>query len=318
MKKILSAAVIFLFPPLAQAHEQWFMNDAPLPAIKPELFTTWSFITVSFIVAAIAAVACSWILHRALMHKNPTKAARDFFTRYGAEVAGIMRASLGLALVVAAVQGFLFAPDLPATTTGAGKDFFIFLELIIGLGLVLDIVSSLMALLASVFFIMMLFLFPVGSVAAYVFFFGISLFLFLTKKSQIFPLQKYTSYAYTIMRILLGFSFMYGGVYYKILQPQYALTFLQSHHVNFMQMLGISSFSDELFVLAAGVTEIMFGLLITLCILPRLTAACVFVFMLVPIAIFGIQDLFGHLPIFAGLFAIMVYGCERSTKSASI
>ncbi len=115
------------------------------------------------------------------------------------------------------------------------------------------------------------------------------------------------------MRILLGFSFFIAGLYFKVIEPRYTLQMVAEHGLNFMPFLGMQWFSNEMFIFSAGLTEMLLGIMLLLGILPRLVAVFVMCMFTLTTFIFGMPEIAGHLPLYAGLFAILVLGPGRWT-----
>jgi uncharacterized membrane protein YphA (DoxX/SURF4 family) len=121
-------------------------------------------------------------------------------------------------------------------------------------------------------------------------------------------LKEAKPYAMAILRFFVGLSFIVVGALYKIYDPHYALEFLRIHPVNFIHGMGFANFTNEMFVLAAGITEVYLGALIMLGLLPRFAGLLLFVLFTITMSIFGIYELLGHLPLYAVAFALLTQG----------
>ncbi|MBI2854002.1 MAG: hypothetical protein HYX87_03665, partial [Chloroflexi bacterium] len=109
-----------------------------------------------------------------------------------------------------------------------------------------------------------------------------------------------------IIRIGVGLTLAILALHNKLLSPNMALTFLDKHYLNFMELLGFASFTNIRFVFAAGVVEVAVGVLLVFGVATRLLGAVVFVLMVTTMAILGQKELFGHLPIM-GIALLLVY-----------
>jgi len=118
--------------------------------------------------------------------------------------------------------------------------------------------------------------------------------------------SRYAKLPVPIIRIGVGLTLVILALHNKLLAPNMALTFLDTHYFNFMQLMGFASFTDIRFVFAAGIVELGVGILLIFGIATRVVAAIVFVLMGITMAILGPDELFGHMPIM-GIALLLVY-----------
>ncbi|MAE10748.1 MAG: hypothetical protein CL876_02285 [Dehalococcoidales bacterium] len=118
--------------------------------------------------------------------------------------------------------------------------------------------------------------------------------------------SRYAKLPILIIRIGLGLTLVILALHNKLLDPNMALTFLDTHYLNFMQLMGFTGFTDIRFVFAAGIVELAVGVLLIFGIATRFVAAIVFVVMGTTIVILGPDELIGHLPIM-GIVALLLY-----------
>lgn len=333
MKSYLSRVTLILvalFVPLtAFAHEKWFVSEIPAGSGVPAFFTEWSGIKMWMIAGAVGAFAIACLIHNALSGKRIEKNARSFFASYKGWVAPIMRGSLGLLLVGAAYDRVFMAPDLSLQgLPGMLGQALVYVQLLIGLLLALGIVVRFASLLGIIVLAISFMYFPLYSLMSYVAFLGLFLYLAMlgdaslpnTHRLKLFPgLQKlvhaqhWEPYALPLLRIIFGICFISEGVYFKVIEPRYTLELVQQYGLNFMPMLGMTGFSDAMFVFSAGLTEVLLGVLLLVGILPRLVALFIMGMFTLTTFIFGMPEILGHLPLYAGLFAILVFGPGRWT-----
>lgn len=324
MKKILWITFFTTFPSVALAHEIWFVDD-PLPAgPKPFLFTTWSSVNASMVLLAIFGLVTALLVHFAIRPRRFPRRMRTFFGSYKAWVPSVLRTLTGLLLFMGSFSRFLFASDL---RTGAlpvvTERVLLAFQLFIGLGFIIGIFPRFMASLGFTLYVLTFFIFPFPGVLNYLSFVGIFLYLFIVgdpslpkgSRVKIFPhvisflnLREAKPYAMAVLRFFTGLSFIIVGSLYKIYEPAYALEFLRMHNVNFIQGMGFANFTNEMFVLSAGITEILLGVLIILGLLPRLVGFIMFFLFTITLSIFGIYELLGHLPLYAVAFALIAQG----------
>lgn len=110
----------------------------------------------------------------------------------------------------------------------------------------------------------------------------------------------------TVVRIGLGLSLVILALHNKLLSPDLALTFLDKHDFNFLPYLGLTEFSNLHFVFAAGMMEVALGLLLASGIATRFAAASMAMFMLTTMAVLGLGELVGHLPLL-GIAILLLY-----------
>lgn len=108
-----------------------------------------------------------------------------------------------------------------------------------------------------------------------------------------------------IVRIGIGLTFIVLALHNKLLSPNMALTFLDQQDLNFMRLLGFSGFTNLHFVFAAGLTEVVLGLLLAMGVATRFVAAALLGFLLTTLAVLGPIELVGHLP-FLGITILLV------------
>ncbi len=125
-----------------------------------------------------------------------------------------------------------------------------------------------------------------------------------------------------VIRVGTGLTLMVLTVHNKLISPDLTLTFLDRHDLNFMAALGLSPFTNLHFVFLAGVVELLVGLLLVLGIATRLVAGMLLMLLLTTMAVFGLNELVGHLPLL-GIAALLVYrgagkGIAVNRKVASL
>ncbi len=118
--------------------------------------------------------------------------------------------------------------------------------------------------------------------------------------------SRYAGLPVPIIRIGVGVTLVILALHNKLLAPNMALTFLDTHYFNFMELMGFAGFTDIRFIFAAGIVELTVGLLLISGIATRLVAAIVVVLMGTTMALLGPDELFGHMPIM-GIAVLLIY-----------
>ena len=121
-------------------------------------------------------------------------------------------------------------------------------------------------------------------------------------------------WAIPALRVATGVSLIVLGLQEKLLHPELSLAFLDTHPWNFMQALGFEWFTNQLFVLSAGMTELLFGWIFVLGVVTRLNTLVLAVFFITTIIVLGPQELTGHLPLFAIVALLLVHGSGNQLR----
>lgn len=331
MKKIslsfLAGTLLSLLPSAVYAHERWFAQGIPATYIKPLLFSAWSTTNAAMVLAAIFGLVAAIILHIVVGPHPLIKKLRSFTARWRAWVPILVRTTTGLVLITLTLAHQLFAPDLVVISPGALMPrVLLTLQLLAGLGLITGVLLRAASILGIVVYLATFLLFPLWSVASYLHFLGIFIYLIMTgdpslpraaEKSffahviALFNARQYHPFALPILRIGMGLGIIIVALFNKLLDPAFALEFVRTHTVNFMPALGFQYFSNELFVLAAGLVELLIGMLLVLGILPRLVGAVLIGVFTLTLFSFGIQELVGHVPLYAIAFGLIVEGAGK-------
>lgn len=322
------------FTEVAQAHEKWFVTDIPAAPAKPLLFSAWNSMNSSFVLIGIFALVAALLIHFILKSKRWVRRIRSLLSAYKNWVSFIMRTLTGLLLFVASYSGFFFAPDLRAIDIeGAARFVLLAIQLFAGLGLLLGIFPRFMSVFGFTLYLAMFFFFPPLSVLSYLTFIGIFVYLFIVGDpalpkvkggsswfphlKALFEIKDAQPHAQYFLRLCAGAAFLLVGYLYKIYEPAYALEFVRSHGVNFMPAIGFANFTNEMFVFAAGVAEIFIGLLLVFGLLPRFVGGFLIAIFTFTIAVFGVYELLGHLPLYAVAFALLIQGGGEISRKAA-
>ena len=112
------------------------------------------------------------------------------------------------------------------------------------------------------------------------------------------------------LRVAAGSALIVVAFAEKLANPALALDFLAKHpHFNVAQEVGLHM-SDLEFVRLAGVVEVLFGLLVISGALPQLCVLIAGVPFNATLYFVGTIELLGHLPIYAAMLVLLVYGSD--------
>jgi len=255
MKKVLIATLIAL-PSLVSAHVKWFVDSEeviksnhgmiPFYYVNSGEVLIWSGILL--VVVLVAGILDKYI-------KEPKKLV-EFARKNDRGITRAVEILLGVFLIcITFMWNVIISPDLPidsiSTLLVAILQLFVGTFLIFG---VIPRVTSTMLLGIYIIFLTM-----TGWVAGLENIICAVLAIYIYFKNT--PVSNYKKYAVEIVRIGVAISLIALAFTEKLIYPELALTFLSEHNWNFMQMIGMTWFSDNLFVLSAGFAEIIFGLL---------------------------------------------------------
>jgi hypothetical protein len=115
--------------------------------------------------------------------------------------------------------------------------------------------------------------------------------------------------AIAALRIITGISIVAPALDEKIWNPAIGAAFLANHpEFNVMRaLLGQAWFTDDLFVLSAGIAEGVIGVLLISGLLTRVVILGMFVPFNITIPFLPPTELLGHLPIFGIMYVLLVH-----------
>jgi uncharacterized membrane protein YphA (DoxX/SURF4 family) len=302
-------------PFFAHAHTRWFAEGELAPFMTSE--PGGLYLALWFGIVAIVVAAGIWLEKRRWFQFHFLKPrAPHAFTRE----ASLFSMVTGAFLMIAGTHEYLFSPNL---SHEAGIPMtLIMMQFALGLSFLLGIFARVSALGLIAMWALII---PVAgwvsafedvwvlSSALFILIMGNDYFSVVTFKLLAHLAQPYQSYALPVLRVGTGLTLLTLGFTEKILHPEFGINFLRQYDWNFMQMLGFP-YSDYLFTLSAGVVEALFGLIFILGILPRLNALVIAIFFSIPLFLLGPIELAGHVPHFAAVVFILLFGAGAHWK----
>lgn len=311
-------------PSLVFAHERWFVPPSSIVPPRPILFSEWTPGNAAMVLSAFFVFIAALLIHFTLRPHRAMRHIRSRLAAYKMWVSPLLRALIGVLLFTASFSRALFAPDLQTFLLPApAEQVILAIEFIVGLGLIIGFMPRLMSLIGFTLYVWALFIFPALSVLSYISLAAIFIYLLIvgdpglprvkgikvfSKLRAIFDLSHAKPYAQSILRIVTGIGFVLVAFINKVFDPSAALSIVRFHELNFMPSLGFANFSNEMFVLAAGLVEITVGILLILGLLPRFIGGLLIVLFTITLGIFGVYELVGHLPLYAIAFALLIQG----------
>lgn len=310
LKKFFYVSLLaFIVPTVTTAHTRWFAHEELLPYKASE--PTGIYLGILAGVALILVGIGYWLERRGYL-------SLKFLQPRGAHsfdrAASAFTMMTGAFLMIAGTHQYLFSPNL--TVVSGIAPILIYTQFVIGIAFLLGIYARLAAiLLAAIWFIGI----PVIGVipmlediwilatAAFVFIMGNDYFSLVSFRAVAPLAHRYRSYALPLLRLGTGTTLLVLGFTEKILHPEFGINFLRQYDWNFMALTGLP-YSDYLFTLSAGMVESLFGLIFILGIMTRLNALVVAVVFSIPIFLLGPIELAGHLPHFAAIVLVLLFG----------
>jgi len=294
----------------AWAHVKWFVKEGDGGGAVHFSFseTTVQIWTGIILVCVSVALLLDYFI------PEPPQLLCEFASRRRPQILHLFQVLVGLALLVTAVQGAIIAPHL--TEPGSGGLTLRFVEGGIGLLLIANQGVRLAASLLVLLFLVSTLLFGFISSLEYFNFLGIALFLLVGTMPEGQRFESLRPYALPLLRVHAGIALGVLAWTEKLIDPSLAIRFLEENQVNFMQALGIESFTNRIFVLCAGCTELIFALIFAFGLVTRINTLALagflvssnLYFFLVGKSNEAFVELTGHLPLFAIALLLILYG----------
>ncbi len=294
----------------AAAHERWFVEETP---------ADWSFAARPLSLAAIAAVVLVTLAWRAaaLRFRTPELPQLRPLGRLAPYIPRLLGIHLGVSLLALSARGEFLSPALPTEDVPLGV-LFALLEAAVGVWLITGVQLRYAALVVVALGpALWLGAGPVALLenAALV---GIAGFLAVLPPSDT-PAGRVEADATAVRRALLllrtgaAVSLVSLAFSEKFTNPEMAAATLAAHpQLDVFGLVGLDLPTDA-FIVVAGATELLFGLLVLSGAAPQVAVLVAAVPFNLTLLLFGATELVGHLPVYGVLLALLVYGSEPAT-----
>ncbi|GAC1583588.1 MAG: hypothetical protein NVS4B1_23120 [Ktedonobacteraceae bacterium] len=302
--------IMFLVPSIASAHEKWFTDGSKYPPQFGLFFTlpVLGMIGLSFLGIGVLA------LLRRLVGGDNSFPQVGFLRYYDRSNQVILAVQTAISLIAVAVTLHIFAPNLYG-----GSDVLGFIlagvEVFVAFSFISGILTRIGAIALILLFLFSFFLYPAWAVLEQTVYVGIALYLLIMGRGLVKPgphrepLSRFARHwrmAPLLLRTGVGISIVVLAFTEKLIDPALALAFLKTHpNFNVAQLIGLTWFTNERFILAAGAVELTIGLALISGILPKIVIFGMFVPFNLTLPFLPPTELLGHLPIFAVMYTLL-------------
>lgn len=300
------------------AHVRWFV-DADSVALPS--YPTYSFFDIEVLIwvaIGLIMVGVSIFLDGKLPKVPiiPTKIRHDILES--------LRIFTGMSFLLTAYGGALIAPHMQAY--GGFGTTLLFLQAAIGIMLISNNFIHYAAILLIALFAGLMVQFGFVLALEYSNVIGIALFFLFNNLPNKEMRERFKPYSVDVLRIFTGIALVTLGVSEKIYGSELGQAFIAKYPWNFMQMIGVEFFTDQLFVLSAGMMEVIMGTILILGTTTRLNTLVISIFMLISNTTFlfvnqsdnALLELIGHMPIIATAVIFLFLGYGRKLKITNL
>lgn len=299
------------------AHVKWFTTNNSHeiePIFHFDLQQTPILIAV---ISVVAAMVIAYIMDKKI--KEPSTKFLKHAEKIKPEIIRIFQILVGISIIFASYRGAVLQPHY---TGAAGQTLISIIEIITGLLLILNRGTCLASIMLLITYISTFVMFGAFEAIDYINLVGIAAFLFLEKPKKE-KAKKHSHLGLPLLRVFTGFALLILAFSEKLLFPYKAAELVEKYHLNFMSALGIHSFNNEVFILAAGVVEMIFALILIFGWIPRINILALSGFFVASNLFFllkgypseALTELMGHLPVIATAMVIAIYGSGSFKKT---
>ena len=230
----------------------------------------------------------------------------------------LLAVQAAITLVYAAVQPALFVPNLPLASNPFGLGVAA-VELLVAFSLITGVADWLAALVLMLLVPLSLFQRRYSDTLDMLFWIGIGVVILVIGRLApvVHPAREWfharspawSARAVAGLRVISGLAIAAPGLDEKVWNPTLGAQFLAQHReFNVMRSLfGFQWFTDDQFVLAAGVVEATIGILLVSGLLTRVVILGMWVPFNIGVPFLPPQELIGHLPIFGIMYFLLVH-----------
>ncbi len=297
----------------AAAHVRWFVDgEATIENFEPYALTDIEFVVWIAIAAGVIGASVTLDMRLPDMRIVDSKTRHDFIE--------ILRIFTGMSMLLTAYEGAIIAPHLIAF--GTFGTVLLFAQAAIGILLISNRYTRHAAILMILLHLGLAIKFGFLAAFEYLIVVAIAVFLLINNLPTMDLRERFKPYSVDLLRILTGISLVTLGVAEKLVGAMMAESFLVAHRWNFMPQIGFDFFTDRLFVLSAGMVEVIFGILLILGTTTRLTVLAFSIVLFSSNVLFLIQgqneaamvEFIGHMPVIGVALILMLLGAGQRLK----
>jgi uncharacterized membrane protein YphA (DoxX/SURF4 family) len=304
-------------PSNIREHVEWFEDPARYPV---DWSLAYSSRTLLAVVAALVAVGVFYVAQR-LTH-DPHWPRLPFLKRMAIGAPTLLAVQAAIPLIYSGVQPVLFAPQLHLGINPGGV-LLGAIEALIGFSFLTGIWDRIAAAALVGVALLAFFLFPTLDALSQVHWVGIAIVIYAIGRQAPeagrprraggwLPIHVSPERAVISLRVLTGLAIIAPALAEKIWNPRIAEAFLHQHPgFNFPHaFLRMTWVSDDLFILAAGVAELVIGALLISGFLTRVVIIAMWLPFNLTIPFLPPQELLWHLPFFGIMYFLLVHGAD--------
>jgi len=296
------------------AHVTWFVDPSRYPLRLDLVLSGRTALTVA---ASAVALLLAFGLQRLI--GDPNWPELGVFRRMAIGAPTLVAVQAAVTLVFYGVQPALLSPaarlglNFPGILVG-GLELLVAVSFITGL---LDWAGA--ALLGLLVVLSFLFVGPLDAIGN-LYWLGIAATVFFIGRQSIEHGDlrpwlrglgpRWPARAIAGLRVLTGIAIVAPALREKIWDPELGGAFIHQHpQFNVLHAyLGVAWFTDDRFVLAAGIAEAVIGVLLISGLMTRLVIVAMWVPFNITVPSLSPVELLGHLPIFAVMYVLLVHG----------
>lgn len=293
------------------AHIKWFV---PFEELTSGKMIEFSFadpaVQIGVGIVLVALIVAFWL---EIKTKTPNW-LKAFSQKHEKLVLWIFQIIVGLFLLLTAYESILFAPIFEVA--GVAQKIVSAVTVLAGLLMIFNYRIWIAAILLAISYVCAVGFYGFGAMIEHLHLLGIAIFMFLYDFSyrNLAFVEKIRPRGFDILRISTGVALIILAWHEKLSFPILSEEFLAIHHWNFMKdVFHISFFTDKVFALASGLTEMLFGLLFVLGWVTRINTLATAFFFITTAIILGPHEVLGHMPIFAVVIIFLVWGRSKKT-----
>ncbi|HVM18898.1 MAG TPA: hypothetical protein VM307_02950 [Egibacteraceae bacterium] len=300
----------------ALAHVKWYVDDPHNPPVDLRLLRE------PLVLGAIVAIVALTVGWRLVARRGPTPElpVLSFLGAVAPWIPRLLGIHLGVSLLSLAVSNAYLAPHLSLDDVPLGGALAL-LQGVIGVWLITGVWLRPAALAVVLLGPIALLFTGVVPVVEAVDTLGVAIFLLLLPPtSERFGARPVTAAQLQrplmLMRMAAGLALVVLAFSEKLLVPDLANELLAQYpEVDVFRIVGITLQPDT-YVVFAGLTELLFGLLLISAAAPQVVVLVAAVPFNLTLLVFDRYELIGHLPVYGLLLALLVYGSHPDLAPA--